>query len=168
MDNKIFKERAERLIEIAKVLEKLPQEIRQESFQLLKGYVTGQKSELPQGQSDQKGKPSSANDGSKESFFASFTNDKPADNVKLIAAWFYREYGTDPFSLDELRKEADAVGITIPARPDATLKAARDKGKKLFGSAGKGKFKPTIHGEARLKESYSVKKGTKSRPQGDE
>ena len=118
--------------------------------------------------SDNGGQSCLPDDSSKETFFASFDHDKPADNVKLIAAWFYREYGIDPFSLEQLRQEANSVGITIPSRPNATLKAARDKGKKLFSTAGRSKFKLTIHGEASLKESYSVKKGIKSRPQEGE
>ena len=168
MDEKTFKERSTRLTEIAKVLEKLPEEVRHDAFQLLTDYVTGQESDTTQGKTGQRGTANSADDGSKEAFFASFDHDKPADNVKLIAAWFYREHGTEPFSLDELRGQADAVGITIPAHPDVTLKAARDKGKKLFSPAGKGMFKPTVHGEANLKDTSSVKKGTKSRTKEDE
>ena len=37
-------------------------------------------------------------------------------------------------------------------------------GKQLFVSAGRGQFKPTVHGEIYLKNSYKVKKGTKTRP----
>lgn len=167
MDDKEFKTRSSRLEQIAKVLEKLPAEVRSEAFELLKDYVTEHSSEtrakpkVPKGGRDSAGQ-------SEEEFFGAFEHDKPADNAKLIAAWFYREYGAEPFSLDEVRTKADDVGITIPARVDMTFQAAKDKGKKLFARAGTGKFKPTVHGEANLKTTYSVKKGTKKRTDGAE
>lgn len=100
---------------------------------------------------------------SEEKFFASFPHDKPAENLKLVAARFDREYGAEPFTLEEVRSKADAVGITIPATVDMTLLQAKDKRKKLFARAGKGKFKPTVHEEVYLETKYSVDKGTKKR-----
>ena len=55
------------------------------------------------------------------------------------------------------------MGVTIPTRVDMTLLSAKENGKKLFARAGTGKFKPTVHGEANLKATYNVKKGTKRR-----
>lgn len=162
MDEKEFKTRASRLEQIAKVLEKLPSEVRNDAFDLLKSYVTEQASESPAKKAPAKAKRE-VSDDSEEGFFGAFDHDKPADNAKLIAAYFYREYGAEPFSLDEVRQKAIDVGITIPARIDMTFLAAREKGKKLFAGAGTGKFKPTVHGEANLKATYSVKKGTKNR-----
>lgn len=104
-----------------------------------------------------------ASDSSDEEFFSAHNHDKPADNARLIAAWFYREYGVEPFSVEEVSAKASGVGITIPARVDMTFVQAKEKGKKLFARAGRGKFKPTVHGEANLKATYSVKKGTKKR-----
>jgi hypothetical protein len=167
VDDKEFKTRSSRLEQIAKVLEKLPPEIRGEAFELLKGYVTEHSPGPRTKTEDTKSQPKT-DAQSKEEFFGSFPHDKPADNVKLIAAWFYREYGAEPFTLDEVRAEADAVGITIPARVDMTLSQAKDEGKKLFARAGKGKFKPTVHGESYLKARYSVKKGTKKRTENAE
>lgn len=65
--------------------------------------------------------------------------------------------------MEEVRAKADAAGITIPARVDKTFLQATEKGKKLFARAGPGKFKPTVHGEANLRATYSVNKGTKKR-----
>lgn len=167
MDDKEFKTRSSRLEQIAKVLEKLPAEMRGEAFDLLKGYVTEHSSEARTKTRKAKGERDSAGQ-SEEEFFGAFEHDKPADSAKLIAAWFYHEYGAEPFSLDEVRTKADDVGITIPARVDMTFQAAKDKGKKLFARAGTGKFKPTVHGEANLKATYSVRKGTKKRTGGAE
>lgn len=167
MDDKEFKTRSSRLEQIAKVLEKLPPEVRGEAFELLRGYVTEHSAGARTKTKETKSQPDTATQ-SEEEFFAAVDHDKPADNAKLIAAWFYREYGAEPFTLDEVRAKADAVGITIPARVDMTLSQAKEKGKKLFARAGKGKFKPTVHGEANLKATYSVKKGTKKRTESAE
>ena len=87
---------------------------------------------------------------------------------RLTNRWSAREYGAEPFSVDEVRQKADDVGITIPARIDMTFQAAKEKGKKLFARAGRGRFKPTVHGEANLKATYSVKKGTTKRAESTE
>ena len=167
MDDNEFNERASRLEQIGKVLEKLPAEVRSDAFDLLKGYVTELSSGVPTKKAS--AKPSREVGGDTEGeFFGAFDHDKPADNARLIAAHFYREYGAEPFSLDEVRQKANEVGITIPARIDMTFLAAKEKGKKLFLRAGTRKFKPTVHGEASLKAAYSVKKGTKRRPEDSE
>ena len=162
MDEKEFKTRAGRLEQIANVLEKLPAEVRSDAFDLLKGYVTehssGSTTKKPGAKAD-----GEILDSTEEKFFGAFDHDKPADNARLVAAFFYREYGAEPFSLDEVRQKASNVGITIPERIDMTFLQAKEKGKKLFARVGTGKFKPTVHGEANLKATYSVKKGTKKR-----
>ena len=165
MDEKEFKVRASRLEKIAKVLDGLPPEVRSEAFELLKGFVTDTSLEPPEKKSSTRSKREGIDD-SDETFFSTFEHDKPADNAKLIAAYFYREYGAEPFSIEEVQQKATDVGITIPARVDMTFLSAKEKGKKLFARAGTGKFKPTVHGEAHLKAKYSVKKGTKKR-EGD-
>jgi hypothetical protein len=142
VDDKEFKTRSGRLEQTAKVLEKLPSEVRSDAFDLLKGYVTEHSPEHRTISKEAKAGRDSARQ-SEEEFFGAFEHDKPADNAKLIAAWFYRECGAEPFSLDEVRTKASDVGITIPARIDMTFQAAKDNGKKLFARAGTGKFKPT-------------------------
>lgn len=161
MDDKEFKTRVGRLEQIGKVLEKLPAEVRSDAFDLLKSFVTEHSSEAQAKKA--RGKGASEATASSDEFFSTFDHDKPADNARLIAAWFYREYGVEPFSVDEVNAKASDVGITIPARVDMTFLAAKEKGKKLFARAGRGKFKPTVHGEAHLKATYSVRKGTKKR-----
>lgn len=104
----------------------------------------------------------------RDNFFLKFNHDKPSDNALLVAAWHYNQFGVAPFSGDEIRKLADEVGITIPERVDMTIANARHDGKACFTRAGKGSFKPTVHGEARLKKTYGVKKGTLSKQQAVE
>ena len=98
-----------------------------------------------------------------ESFFSKFEHEKPSDNAMSIAAYHYSQYGKEPISFDEVRQIAGDVGVTIPERVDMTFKAAKDKGKSLFQNGGRGKTKPTVHGEAYLKEKFGVKKGKKKK-----
>jgi hypothetical protein len=168
-----FKSRLGRLEQVAKTVEKLPVEIRAEAFELLKTYITGdaeapkRKSKPPKDAEDERDDPDVSGD-TEEEFFSKFDHDKPADNAKLIAAYFYREYGAEPFSLDEVRQKADDVGVTLPARIDMTFGAAKEKGKKLFARSGRGRFKPTVHGEADLKATYGVKRGKRKRSESSE
>ena len=167
MDQKEFAQRAARLEKIAKVLEQLPSEIRADAFALLKEFVIDQDPSKPaaDGGSRQKEKSGGAETATQEAFFSKFNHDKAADNVRLIAAWHYGEYGTSPFTAEDVQKIADEVGVTVPNRIDMTLTSAKEKGKLLFTKAGRGQFKPTVHGEAALKAKYQIKKGTKSKPQ---
>jgi hypothetical protein len=167
VDDKEFKTRADRLEQIGEVLERLPAEVRSVAFELLKSYVTERYSEAP-AEKERAKERNDVEDSSDEEFFSSFNHEKPADNARLIAAWFYREYGVEPFSVEDVSGKANAVGITIPSRLDMTFLSAKEKGKRLFARAGRGKFKPTVHGEANLKTNYSVKKGTKKREGGAE
>ena len=167
MDDKDFKIRASRLEKVAKVVEKLPVEIRNDAFSLLKGYVTENISDSSAKKAPAKTVPDKT-DETEEAFFAAFDHGKPADNARLIAAYFYREYGVEPFSVEAVRQKADDVGITIPERIDMTYLSAKEKGKKLFTRAGTSKFKPTVHGEANLKATYKVKKGTQKRAETED
>lgn len=101
-----------------------------------------------------------------EAFFGSFDHSKPADNVTLIAAWHYSQFGLSPLSKNYINKIANEVGITIPSRPDMTLKSKTAKAKNCFRQQARGEYVPTVHGEAFLKETYNVKRG-KRNPAGD-
>ncbi len=158
MDKLQLKEISEKLHEVAEIIEKMPSEIRLATFNILSPYITGK---------EQAGPRTPANEDyegiEKEDFFRSFDHDKPADNVRLIAGYLYSEYGTTPFGLEEISAIANDVGITIPERPDMTLKKATHNGKSMFTTSGRGQYKPTVHGEAYLKETYQVRKGNKKK-----
>lgn len=164
MDEKTFNERVSRLEKIGKVIEKLPPEVRATAFTLIQEYVIGA--------TTARGKSSTitSNPGAEEidpadksAFFAKHLHEKPADNLKSIAAYLFSQYGGEPFSTDEVRQVAEDVGLTIPERPDMTFVNALEDGKKLFTRGGRGQFRPTVHGEAFLRSAYSVRKGTKKR-----
>lgn len=159
MDEKMFQERVKKLNEVNKIIEKLDPSIRAESFKLLQIYITG-KEKVTDG-SDDAGEETGQHDVDKESFFKQFDHTKPSDNALLIAAYLYSQFGSSRFTTEDIKELADDVGITIPERCDMTFKKTQKKGKNLFTLNGRGKYKPTVYGEAFLKETYKVKKGKK-------
>lgn len=152
-----------RLEKAATVLSKLPPEVRASAFDLLVSLINPA-AEPPPLKDKPAGDKGTLVVGDAEAFFAKFNHDKPADNVKLITAYLYGRYGTEAFSLAQVRAIATQVGLTIPQRPDMTLKGSLEDGKSLYHSPGKDMYAPTVHGEAYLKKTYSVAKGTAKRP----
>jgi hypothetical protein len=165
MDKAAYEERVKRIKEVDSQIKTLDPAIRELSFKLLQAYITGEKQIAPASDAD-----SSADipGSSGESILAKFDHDKPSDNVFLIMAEHFREYGNAAFGLDEIRQTAANVGLTIPSRPDMTLRKAIRDGKKLFVGVGKGKYKPTVHGEKFLKETYDITKGIKPRTEDND
>lgn len=166
MKKESFKERVARLQEVGKVISGLDPEIRLEAFQLLKSYIESPKS--PPTPADHSRKvPISPSSKSREEFFSAFDHDRPADNVKLITAFLYNQYGVEPFSAHEIDRVAMEVGLTVPARIDRTITQAKTEGKSVYRKTGRGSFKPTVHGEKYLKKTYQVSKGRMSKPKED-
>lgn len=167
MDEATYKKRVKRLKEVDKVVKALDPAIREASFKLLQSHITNEKLHDDSGGS---GDGSGGNGGaSGKSIFTEFEHDRPSDNVLLVAAYHFSQYGSVPFSIEEAKVMATDAGLTIPNRPNMTLRTASRKGKKLFARAGRGKFKPTVHGERYLKETYKVSKGGKKKlGEGDE
>lgn len=96
-------------------------------------------------------------------FFTSFNHEKPAENVVMIAAWLYSQYGVYPITPEEVKDFATRLGITIASRADNTLRTIARDGKNLFRQVGRG-WEPTLPAESHFKEFYKVKKGNKPRP----
>jgi hypothetical protein len=169
MDNSAFHERVKRLKEVNDVIKDLDPAIRERALTLLAEYVTGRHIAPTAGQQPDNGSGGSDTEDDAAEFFAKFPEGKPSDNAISIAAYVYSEYGAEPFKLDDIRETAKAVGLTIPASIDMTLKQAQRDGKLLFQHTGRSEFKPTVHGELFFKKTYQVTKGTKKRPaQGSE
>lgn len=93
-------------------------------------------------------------------FFNLFDHKQPKNNVLLIVAWLYSQYGVFPITTKEIKDIGNSTGLVIPGRPDNTMRTAKKKGKSLFNQLGKG-WKLTVSGETYLRETYSVKKGNK-------
>jgi len=152
-----------RIQEINEIIGGLAPSIRQDAFGLLADYVTRK-----QRGTSQQDTPSTPGGGSAEAtvFFQKFESGRPSENLKLLAAYHYSQYGAAPFTIPELQAIADEASLVIPARPDMTLKGATKAKKKLF-SVKSGRFKPTVHGEQFLREKYEVTKGNLPKPTED-
>jgi hypothetical protein len=93
-------------------------------------------------------------------FFCSFDHKQPKNNVLLITAWLYSQYGVFSINGKTIKDIGNDTGLVIPSRPDNTMRTAKKKGKSLFNQQGKG-WKLTVSGESYLRETYGVKKGNK-------
>lgn len=96
-------------------------------------------------------------------FFAKFDHAQPSKNLLLIVAWLYSQYGKYPITRAVVNAYAADTGLTVPDRPDVTMRQAKHDGKSLFRQKGRG-WELTVSGEARIKELYSVKKGSERPP----
>ncbi|TAL07035.1 MAG: hypothetical protein EPO07_00905 [Verrucomicrobia bacterium] len=166
MNEAILKERTKRLLEVNETIKKLDPTIRPAAFALLQDYVLADAAATKESKtpvtSDNGG------DDDREGFFSKFTHDKPADNALLIGAYHYSQFGSSPFTTTEIESLATEVGVTIPERTDMTFAAAQREGKNLFLRAGRGAFRPTVHGEAFFKKTYQVSKGKNQKSQNSE
>ncbi|UYV13876.1 MAG: hypothetical protein NCW75_06200 [Phycisphaera sp.] len=105
--------------------------------------------------------------GDPATFFNKHDHDKPKDNVHLICAWIYSQYGVTPITPVDIREYANDAGLTIPDRPDNSMRTAKKDGKNLYRQKNSG-WQLTVKGEAYANETYGVKKGNKPRPTGDD
>ena len=181
MDEKEFDERVTRLMKVNEALVQLDPAIRGAAFGTLEEYVTGDnikqasttstqrrktrrssaKKSSSAGASNKKESVGDSSNLGRDDFFLKFSSDKPSVNALAIAAWHYNEHGKAAFSLGEIKEIADVVSLTLPDRLDMTFRSALHSKKSCFRTPSKGNFVPTVHGEARLKESFGVKKGNK-------
>jgi hypothetical protein len=164
MDKLTLKDVKARLLEINELVTSLDRTIRAAAFEILAPYYFDKDpTRISSDQQDLKKKDSKAKPAtdtpSREAFFSSFNHDKPADNVHLIVAWLYSSYGLYAVSTKELRAHAEEIGLTIPDRPDATMYAAQKDGKSLYRKRDDG-YQLTVHGEAYVKQTFNIKKGT--------
>jgi hypothetical protein len=166
MNETTLKERTKKLLEINEIVKKLDETIRPAAFLLLQDYVSG--SAAPDKEKPHHPVPHIDAGEGREGFFSKFNHAKPSDNVLLVSAYHYSQYGSSPFSVEEIKALADQVGVTIPNKPYMTLTAAQRKGKGLFRSVGKGVFCPTVHGETFFKNTYKVSKGTQQKQESVE
>lgn len=154
----------EKLLEINQIISKLDPAIRGSAFDILMPLVFEEDIDNSKPSSTGSKTHRTTNTADKETFLGSFEHDRPKDNVLLIAAWLYSQYGVFPITKALLTEESSNAGLTIPDRPDNTMRTAKQKGKNLFRQKNSG-WQITVAGEAYLKATYSVKKGNKPAPE---
>jgi hypothetical protein len=155
-----------KLAEINKVILNYDPAIRLAAFEILAPFYFDKEGQVIDRKRPVKGKENNVQKLSAddlEAFFKSFDHKKPKDNVLLIAAWLYSQYGVFPITTDDIKTYADKTGLTVPERSDNTMRSSKKKSKSLFRQQGAG-WALTVHGEAHVKEVYGVKKGAKARP----
>ena len=171
MDDERIKDAKKKLADINKVVSGLDASIRAAAFEVLAplyfdDYDAGGEGSDP-GEKKARTRRAQTIPSNRETFFNQHDHDKPSDNVHLISAWFFSQYGVTPLTQADVRECADDAGLTIPERPDNTMRTAKKDGKNLYRQKSSG-WQLTVKGEAYVKEMYNVKKGNKPRPSGDD
>jgi len=161
------------IVEINATITELDDAIKEKAFDVLTAAAFGGKHARPKGHSaggaggstpTGEGAEASIDTDDLAEFVSKHDTNKPADNVKVLFAYLFSQYGKVPFTLDEIRKLADEAGLTIPDRLDMTLKGGKAEGRSIYQAKGGGKYQLTAHGETFMKSTYSVSKGKKPRP----
>lgn len=166
MSDEQVKEVKKKLLEINQIISELDPAIRVQAFEILAPHYFEErlpKKTIVEKKAEKTEKVEKISTEDEATFFRTFSHKKPFDNVHLIVAWYFSQFGLFPITTKFLRQKADDVGLTIPERPDSTMRKATKNGKNLYRKQGNG-YQPTVHGEANLKEIYKVSKGTKTFP----
>jgi hypothetical protein len=168
MDKEAFKSTADRLREVNDVVKDLDEAIRLEAFALLRPYAAEHPRKVaptPEdpGQTQTESQGLVSHDEAR-AFLEEHHSDKPAENVKAIAALFYSRFGAQQFTAQEIVEVAHEAGVTVPSRVDVTLGSVTANKKALFSKVRSGVYKPSVHGEKYFKENFGVIKGTGRRP----
>ncbi len=161
MDTEKINAAIEKLKEINKVVIELDPAIRLSAFQVLEPlyFENAIRGKGP-------GAEGSHNNPTADfaSFCQKFESDKQSENVHMIAAWLYSQYGVFPMTNEHLHAEADAAGVLISERADNIMRDAKDKdGRLMYVKKGEG-WQLTARGKAYMLDTYNVRKGTKRRP----
>jgi len=163
MDEKTFKELANRLKKASAVVEKLDPVIREDAWKMLRPFV-GPDGKDPgsthSGNGDADGKGAPPPDSSEDDLIEKFESEKEAENLYLTLAILYKRHGKGPFSLDLIRSAGNSLNLSLPERPDTTL---RNSTRKVVRKQGSG-YKVQPGGEKWLKEKYGVAKGKQPIP----
>lgn len=156
MTNKRINELKTKLEEINTFVASLDPSIRLAAFEILKPYYFEEIHEEPQEHVIE----------SKDIgyFMNKFDHTKPSDNILLIIAWLFSQHGVFMITKKIIDKYASKIGLTVPKRPDMTMKNAKYKKKSLFIKKGNG-YEVTVNGELYLKNTYKVEKGKKPIPE---
>ena len=166
MSDDQVKELKKKLLEINQIVSELDPAIRVQAFEILAPHYFEErlpKKTIVEKRAEKTEKVEKIPTEDQATFFSDFSHKKPFENVHLIVAWYFSQFGLFPITTELLRQKAQDVGLTIPERPDTTMRYAKKKGKNLYRQQENG-YLPTVYGEANLKEIYKVSKGTKTLP----
>jgi len=163
MNEAEFNATVERLKRANAVVAKLDPAIRADSFSVLLPFVKGGDSRRNQNAPGGDEENSEAVDppGDRDDLLTKHGGE-PVDNVLVATAAWYMEFGSTPFSKADIQEILDSAGMTAPVRIDRTLDTTtKGKGKNLFRKQGRGRWVPSVPGEAYFRETFNIKKGNK-------
>ena len=90
---------------------------------------------------------------------------EPVDNVLVAAAAWYMDYGSTPFSRADIQDILESAGMTAPVRVDRTLDTTtKGKQKNLFRKTSRGRWVPSVPGEAYFRETFQGDEGDEEAP----
>jgi hypothetical protein len=164
MDEATFKELAGRLKTASAVIQGLDPVLREDAWKMLHPYVAGdqpQDAEVGRQKSGTRSgskTPSGAVD--EDVLIEQHESDKEAENLYLTVAILYQRHGRGPFTIEFIKSVGQELDLTLPNRPDTTL---RNSSKKTVRKQDGG-YKVQPSGETWLKETYKVAKGKQSLP----
>jgi hypothetical protein len=174
MEDKTFEELVKRLKKVNDVIKDLDPAIQTQAFELLSPYVLG--GELPpadkpggEGAGSGGGGGGAAATGGKlrERLLRDHGQGKPADNALLTAGIWFSDYGSNRFSIPDLKTIGDNLGVTLPDDMGATIRQLSRDGKRLFRSPARGHYEPTVHGATYFKTTFKVTQGKRTPPSSD-
>lgn len=159
MDEAAFKKLADRLKKASTVVEKLDPVIREDAWRILRPFVEPDEgsggaasSKEPRGENGADPLPSNA---SEDALIEQYESEKEAENLYLTLAILYKRHGKGPFSLEMIRAVGKSLHLSLPDRPDTTL---RNSTRKVVRKQ-EGGYKIQPGGEKWLKATYGVTKG---------
>jgi hypothetical protein len=165
VEKREFAEIEARLLEVNEVMKKLDDSIRVVAFDFLKPYIVGGSMVVHKEKHGKHDEPAAGGTDDLATLVATHASDKPSHNAKLLSAYWYSQYGSAPFTTKWIEDSAASAGLTIPESVGMTFRGAQAKGKAVYEALGeKGLMRPTITGEGYLKQTFGVKKGTKTPP----
>lgn len=161
-----FAKTSDLLFKINDVVGKMDPALRAQTFDLLVARYLGEQATQAKASTVKANKKQPAEEEETDTsdlggFIGSFDTKKPADALNVLIAWLFSRRGSQPFTVNELKELADSCGLTIPSRPDMTLRQSKNGGKSLFIKSGGG-WRLTVSGELYIKEIYKVSKGVAS------
>jgi hypothetical protein len=89
------------------------------------------------------------------SFAACHSSGTPAQNMLAMTAWIHLHDSDCLITPQKIKALANVCGLTVPRRPDCTLRYASHKGNRLFMRQGYG-WQLTVYGSAYVTNAYGI------------
>lgn len=170
----MFEASVARLKAVNDVVKGLDPAIRAGAFELLQPYVLGDSRRGGRGEGDDAGGGThdgngdiavqALDDEAIQGLIDEHMSDVATENGVLVTAIFYSLYGRGPFEVKELSGFATTHGVLFPEQFHKTVAKRKHDGNNIVRKIAGG-YLVTASGEAHLKQTYGVSRGTQSKPE---